>query len=467
MAALRACAYLSLWATFVLAEEVDDALADDDQCQGDEQCSFNAVQLRGQKVPDAEEEPEVNETELGASMDDCLQHGVYYTERWGGHHMAGTQRTKVSDADICQAKCAAHPGCGHFSFWSDGGCLLTSDSAFAKSHHGVIAGPATCQTITPSNAISKPEPSPGAPSTSGSHAERALEAQGMLGYAMREHYHVYNPTVSSLKLPSQAPLQTFYIYRATSGKKFPMENVNAANAEGVMWYLHNEIVRYVPRRFAIDRIIRFKVQYRAPTPLHDKGMNFGVRYAFDSGKCTGPGDCSKELGKYGNFVGCNLVYQYPTPQFEDGKYYGSPAWYSFPGDCSSKDYMHQDNMCKTYQPGGACKGTPTGAGDCTYSYEPAGFVMLDDVVGIKDYTSFARAGGREYVAGFGVSQSICRRYRSTCDKGIHLDFWDWKHSEKYNKLRVQKMKDEFKKKYPGEEELGDAPCDFKKYEYEH
>jgi len=460
MAATKAfCALLGLWAAQAAAsEEVGDALAEDDQCEGDEQCSLNALQLRGQKVTDTD-----GEEELASLLDDCLEQGVYYKESWGGYHMAGTHRYKASSADTCQAKCAATPGCGHFTFWPDGGCLLTSNMAHATSHTGPVAGPAKCSTA----AVSVTEPSPGSPSVTGSASERALEAEGMLGFAYREEAHVYTPTVPSLKAPSQAPLLSFYIYRATSGKEFPIENVNAANAQGVMWYLHNEVVRYVPRRFDIDRIVRFKVQYRAPTPLHDKGMNFGVRYAFDSGKCTGPGDCTKELGQYGNFVGCNLVYDYPTPQFADATYYGNPTWYSFPGDCSMEDYHHQNAMCKMYHPGGACKGTPTGAGDCTYSYEPAGFVMLDDVVGIKDYSAFARMGGREYVAGFGVSQGICRRYRSTCDKGIHLDFWDWKHSEKYNKLRVQKMLDTFKKKYPNQEELGDAPCDFNQYKYEH
>ena len=29
-------------------------------------------------------------------------------------------------------------------------------------------------------------------------------------------------------------------YRAMSDSSYPLENVNAANAAGVMWYLHNE-----------------------------------------------------------------------------------------------------------------------------------------------------------------------------------------------------------------------------------
>ena len=35
-----------------------------------------------------------------------------------------------------------------------------------------------------------------------------------------------------------------------------------------------------------------------PRPLLEKGMNFGIRVAFDSGKCTGP-DCDMDWHDYG------------------------------------------------------------------------------------------------------------------------------------------------------------------------
>ena len=31
--------------------------------------------------------------------------------------------------------------------------------------------------------------------------------------------------------------------------------------------------------------------------------------------------------RYGYNVGCNLVYQFPTSQFADAKYYGDPTWH--------------------------------------------------------------------------------------------------------------------------------------------
>ncbi|CAK8997598.1 Uncharacterized protein SCF082_LOCUS5265 [Durusdinium trenchii] len=233
----------------------------------------------------------------------------------------------------------------------------------------------------------------------------------------------YLPHLRSLALPSSAPLLEFYVYRAMSDSSYPLENVNAANAAGVMWYLHNEVIIFTPRKFGITRIVRFKVQYKAPQPLFQKGMDFGVRYAFDSGKCTGPGDCASDFDKYGYFVGCNLVYQFPTTQFADAKYYGKPAWYSFPGPCYSKSYKAHTDACVAAEPGGACPGEPDGKGDCTYHYEPAGQVTVDEVVGIKDYTSFMKTGGREYIAGLGYGQSICRYRPWLCDKGIGTESW--------------------------------------------
>jgi len=283
-----------------------------------------------------------------------------------------------------------------------------------------------------------------------------------------ESEKLYHPALMALREPSTAPLHEFYIYRAMSDTSFAPENVNAANAEGVMWYLHNEVVIFTPRKFSISRIVRFKVQYRAPQPLHDKGMDFGVRYAFDSGKCTGPGNCNADFSKYGYFVGCNKVYQYPTYQFADAKYYdtdeGSPTWYSLPGPCNGHDFRHHTAKCVNQNPGGACAGTPTGKGDCTYTYEPAGEVRVDDIVGISDYVAFARTGGREYIPGLGSNH--CRS-RYWCDKGIHTTFWNWKHSKKYNKMRVDRLKATFKEKYPDDKELPDVPCDFKQWQFYH
>merc|ERR1719203_414667 len=98
---------------------------------------------------------------------------------------------------------------------------------------------------------------------------------------------------------------------------YPFENVNAGNLPGIMWYLHNEVVGQTPRKFHISRIARYKVQTRATQPLADAGMDFGVRYAFDKGQCTGPFSCDRQWQKFGFFVGCNNLPGWPFPQFPE------------------------------------------------------------------------------------------------------------------------------------------------------
>merc|ERR1711957_928437 len=110
---------------------------------------------------------------------------------------------------------------------------------------------------------------------------------------------------------------------------------------GVLWYLHNEIVCHCPKLYGLKNIRRYKVQTRATQPLYDKGMNFGVRHAFDLGKCTGPvwghDTCDKDAwSRYGYIVGCNDMVNgaFPFPEWRV-KYPGA-AWYSVPGNCPSQ-----------------------------------------------------------------------------------------------------------------------------------
>ena len=41
----------------------------------------------------------------------------------------------------------------------------------------------------------------------------------------------------------------------------------------------------------LDYTIPHEVQTKTTQRMAELGMNFGVRYAYDSQKCTGPGDC--------------------------------------------------------------------------------------------------------------------------------------------------------------------------------
>lgn len=166
------------------------------------------------------------------------------------------------------------------------------------------------------------------------------------------------------------------MYRAVNEQKYPPENVNTGNLEGVLWYLQHEVITGKVPKFGITRIVRYLVKTKAPQALFQTGMNFGVRYAFDSGQCTGPFDCNAQWNRYGFFVGCNKLGSFPYPQFKVP--YANAIWYSLPGTCPSKKWWEKDAECREQAPGGACQ-EPTGEGSCTYSYELAGEVRLDEL----------------------------------------------------------------------------------------
>jgi len=241
----------------------------------------------------------------------------------------------------------------------------------------------------------------------------------------------YSPQNPELLQNSSAPLYTFYMYRAKNDKNYPPENVNTGDLAGVLWYLQHEVVIIWPPKFHITRIVRLKVQTRAPQPLADVGMNFGTRFAFDSGQCTGPYtrghfDCQDTWAKYGYFVGCNNLGDWPYPKFDTQ--YPRGIWYSLPGVCPSMIWSNMTGECMGKEPGGACAGTPTGAGNCTYSYEAAGEITLAELQG---------------------------------DRG--RSFWDDPLNNETNAWRVAEAASRFQSKYPSspsDEDMQAPPCDF-------
>eukprot|EP00933_Yihiella_yeosuensis_P023953 TRINITY_DN18588_c0_g1_i1.p1 TRINITY_DN18588_c0_g1~~TRINITY_DN18588_c0_g1_i1.p1 ORF type:complete len:692 (+),score=81.73 TRINITY_DN18588_c0_g1_i1:91-2166(+) len=262
----------------------------------------------------------------------------------------------------------------------------------------------------------------------------------------------------SLRKPSKAPLRSFYMYRAQGVTSYPPENVNMASLAGVMWYLHNEIVGRDDwggtRKFKITRILRYKVKTRAPQTLFESGMNYGARFAFDSGQCTGPFSCDEAFRNYGYYVGCNKMGNFngfPFPNFPVA-YEG--VWYSLPGKCPQMKYFDKTKKdgkgteCLMNQPGGFCNGDPTGTFDCTFNFEAAGEIKVDELTGISDYKKFISDGNLEY-------------NRNT-DVGIGMTFWNHINDTKLAKWRVKQARDLFNKHYPGTE-LADtsyADCDF-------
>lgn len=289
----------------------------------------------------------------------------------------------------------------------------------------------------------------------------------------------------SLNEPSTAPLQTFFFYRAVSEEEYPPINVNVGSLAGVLWYLHHEVVLHAPRKFNIKRILRYKVQMRATAPLLRLGMHFGVRLAFDKGQATGPYVCGREKAgagfqpkfcgdangasnfdlkdhisadmkpykdafewsAYGYHVGCNNLGEYPFPM--DKVYYPDAIWYSLPGVCPNKLYNQKDeDNCRQTSPGGYCPGMePNGNGTCTWNYENAGEIDIDELVGIKDYEAWSKAGHREY--------------DPLTDQGVRFSWWDGLNDTKANDERVRQATELFEEKNPGYVVDAYAPkCDF-------
>lgn len=204
--------------------------------------------------------------------------------------------------------------------------------------------------------------------------------------------------VPALNAPSNGDLFTFYMYRAVGSNTYPPQNVNTGNLAGVLWYINNEVVSVTPRKFGITKIIRLVVHTRATAPLLAKGMNFGVRFAFDGGKCTGPYDCAEAFRRYGYFVGCNKLGEFPFPYTP--VHYPDAVWYSLPGDCPLRPAGQKDDVCRASEKGGACTGIPTGTGTCTYSYSSAGEITLAEL----------EAGqGNTYWSGLNDDGSCARR----------------------------------------------------------
>jgi len=76
---------------------------------------------------------------------ECYKKGMSYTDPV---HLPGSARTDEANHIACQARCAATSGCSHFTFWPDGGCLLTGGDSSLKASpenlSGSVVGPKVC-----------------------------------------------------------------------------------------------------------------------------------------------------------------------------------------------------------------------------------------------------------------------------------------------------------------------------------
>mmetsp|Transcript_16802 Transcript_16802/g.47994 ORF Transcript_16802/g.47994 Transcript_16802/m.47994 type:complete len:576 (+) Transcript_16802:80-1807(+) len=244
------------------------------------------------------------------------------------------------------------------------------------------------------------------------------------------------------KAKGPGPLMTFYMYRVANDEDYPINGVNMANLAGDMWYLHNEVVQHCPRKFNMERLLRFKVTTRATPELYGQGRNFDSFVAFDQAKCTVPMCPKLHWDPFGYVVGCqpNNVGQVAVP--------GSPTWYSLPGTCPNKFYYEKTEACNSAEPGGACPTSDvTGGRNCTYFFERAGEIRLDDLSGLQDYNKVCQEAG-------------ILEYDETKDVGVGTKFWDGKTDAEAGARRMQIVKELFAKNFPSAPtELADPPCD--------
>jgi len=226
--------------------------------------------------------------------------------------------------------------------------------------------------------------------------------------------------------------RVMYMYRAQSDADYPMENVNAADVSGVLWYLHNEVVSTCPRKNNITRILRYKVTFRKPM------MGF---VAFDSGKCT-VAHCGRLWQSYGFAVGCQDLGYGADYKIQQNGLHGH--WYSLPGPCPSQERLRKDDACRLKEPGGACQNL-AGARNCVYHVEHAGEIRLDELEGIEDYHAFCQAGNLEY--------------SKVDDKGWNLSFWDGKADLLKCRWRYNMVMRAFRQRYPNMPDvLGSSSC---------
>ena len=75
----------------------------------------------------------------------CFEEGMFYASP---AKMEATERTVELSAELCQQRCQVVPECAHFTFWPDGGCLLTSDMSSIKAapvkYSSTVIGPKYC-----------------------------------------------------------------------------------------------------------------------------------------------------------------------------------------------------------------------------------------------------------------------------------------------------------------------------------
>lgn len=225
---------------------------------------------------------------------------------------------------------------------------------------------------------------------------------------------------------------SFYIYRAQSMANYPLnEGLNVANLGGVLWYLHNEVAGHCPRKFNVERVIRYKLTMKASDPLASAGRNFDQFLQFDASKCTNP-KCAEVFNKYGYVAGCFVNSQGVAA-------YPESTWISLPGQCPFMTWDQKTPQCRAKEPGGMCE-HPDGSRTCTYDLEFAGDVTMEELTGIQDYWQW------------------CKSHNELTS----ISFWRGKTDKWWCEGRIERLQGLFYAKYPNlPADLGQPRCDWR------
>lgn len=267
--------------------------------------------------------------------------------------------------------------------------------------------------------------------------------------------------------PDKAVRMEVYMYRAMKDASYHQENVNLGSAGGVMWYVHNEVVRICPRHYDIVKINRYKVTIHNPTKVFQpRSGQWGHFTQFDYGQCTVQ-NCPKNWQDFGYMVGCQggpIVPGQHHPFYQSR--FTQVYWYSLPGRCPSKrfDEEHKFDECAAQEPGGECpkpeingvanlglegilpEDMPNGSPTCVWKLEEAGHVTLDELTGCHGMDrAWCNAGNREWVP--------------ELDKGVGCTWWDNRSVHEINTERTRQLLAKFIEKYPDSPQLFDPRCD--------
>lgn len=362
-------------------------------------------------------------------------------------------------ANTCKELCTSKPDClsvefatirsaGGVAAYPPGWCSLQSaGTGGQKAAPGYmnldlyVKGDCAAEKAAPGSAVHAKVSPPQALQ----HAEALAQAQACSPPQVKD-------ITGSCVAPTEPSLMTFYMYRSQSDEEYPLENVNMADLAGALWYLHREVVSSVPRKFKITRILRYMVTMKNTRELWRRTKRqFGPFVAFDDGSAIGR---SKMWEDYGFVLGCQFVdtalYNYRGDK-QAGK------WFSLPGPCPEERVADKTPHCMQQFPGGNCQSAMvTGARDCTYYTEFAGQLRLDDIEGIRNYSTWWLGHTKEG----GIVPNGNKEYDPRTDRGVGMTFWNGRHNATSCTQRMDWIEDLFKKKYPDlPRSLSEPPCD--------